>query len=138
VGQNRREEVNVQRATSAGLNYGWNRMEGSACYPAGAQCSSAGLVLPTVEYDNPAQGCSVTGGYVYRGQRIPALRGYYLYADYCRGWIRGFRYGSDGRPTAEREFGSGLGNITSFGRDAAGELYVLTPGGRVFRIDPVQ
>jgi glucose/arabinose dehydrogenase len=138
VGQNRREEINVQRAATAGLNYGWNRMEGSSCYPAGTQCSSAGLVLPTLEYENPAQGCSVTGGYVYRGQRIPALRGYYLYADYCQGWIRAFRYGSDGRPGGERELGRGLGNITSFGRDATGELYVLTPTGRVYRIDPAQ
>jgi glucose/arabinose dehydrogenase len=135
VGQNRREEVNVQPAAAAGLNYGWNRMEGTACYPAGSSCNPAGLVLPAIEYENPAVGCSVTGGYVYRGARIPALRGHYLYGDYCRGWIRSFHYTDDGRVVNEQELGTGLGNITSFGRDAGGEIYVLTAGGRVLRLD---
>lgn len=135
VGQNRREEVNVQPAGAAGLNYGWNVMEGMSCYPAGSTCDTSGLVLPAIEYENPAAGCSVTGGYVYRGARIPALRGHYLYADYCRGWVRSFRYADGGRVDGERELASGLGNIASFGRDAAGELYVLNTAGRVLRLE---
>jgi glucose/arabinose dehydrogenase len=135
VGQNRREEVNVQPAGAPGLNYGWNRMEGTQCYPPGSSCSTTGLVLPVVEYANPAEGCSVTGGYVYRGARVPGLRGHYLYADYCRGWVRSFRYTGDGGVADQRQLATGLGNITSFGEDGAGELYVLTAGGRVFRVE---
>jgi glucose/arabinose dehydrogenase len=140
VGQNRREEVNVQPAAAAGLNYGWNRMEGSLCFPAPTGCDPSGLVLPALEYANPGEGCSVTGGYVYRGSAIAALRGHYFYADYCRGWVRSFRFTQDGRVTDEREwpFGS-LGMISSFGEDAARELYVVVhagaQAGTIFRIE---
>jgi glucose/arabinose dehydrogenase len=136
VGQNRREEVNVQPATATGLNYGWNIMEGSLCHPAGSTCSPDGLVLPAVEYPNPGEGCSVTGGYVYRGADIPPLRGHYLYADFCRGWVRSFRF-VGGIATDHREWDLGdLGRITSFGQDGAGELYILSQDGRVHRIRP--
>jgi glucose/arabinose dehydrogenase len=136
VGQNRREEVNVQPAAAAALNYGWNEMEGTLCYPPGTSCDPEGLVLPAVEYENPSEGCSVTGGYVYRGTRIPSLRGHYLYGDYCRGWVRSFHFTDDGTVVGEQELGTGLGNITSFGRDGSGEVYVLTAGGRVLRVEP--
>jgi glucose/arabinose dehydrogenase len=135
VGQNRREEINIQPAATAGLNYGWNRMEGSQCFPAGSTCSAAGLVLPAVEYPNPAEGCSVTGGYVYRGARNPALRDYYLYGDYCRGWVRALRVGSDGRVGDIHELSGGLGNVLSFGQDSQGEVYVLTAAGTIYRVE---
>jgi glucose/arabinose dehydrogenase len=137
VGQSRREEINVQPAAAPGLNYGWNIMEGSLCYPAGSVCSPGGLVLPAVEYPNPGEGCAVTGGYVYRGADIPALRGHYLYADFCRGRVRSFRF-VGGAVTDDREWDLGdLGRITSFGQDGAGELYILSQDGRVHRIRPV-
>lgn len=136
VGQNRREEVNVQPAGTGGLNYGWNRMEGSLCYPAGASCDASGLVLPAREYTNPDSGCSITGGHVYRGSAIPELVGHYMYADYCRGWVRSFRVAPDGSITEDREWPplGGLGRISSFGEDASGELYIIVHEGAVHRI----
>ena len=93
VGQGDREEIDVATRESGGgrgLNYGWNRMEGSICY-GGGSCDRTGLTLPVTEYGHD-QGCSVTGGYVYRGSAVPALAGLYFYADYCQGWVRSFRY----------------------------------------------
>jgi len=139
VGQSQREEIDVSTAADGagrGLNFGWNVMEGGGCYAPSSGCDQSGLTLPLVEYGHgPA--CSVTGGYVYRGAAVPSLRGTYFYADYCAGWVRSFRLQS-GQAAEQREWtdlGSG-GRITSFGEDAAGELYVLTEGGRVSRIVP--
>ncbi len=136
VGQNRYEEVNVAAADAPGLNYGWNIMEGAHCYPGGS-CDRDGLVLPALEYTHD-DGCSVTGGLVYRGAAIPSLVGHYLYADYCAGWIRSFRY--DGTAAADRRelIAGGAGSILSFGQDAAGEVYVLSSNGRVYRIEPAE
>jgi hypothetical protein len=130
VGQSSREEVDVVPAASGGLNYGWNVMEGDECYGAGS-CNQAGLTLPVLAYSH-ADGCSITGGYVYRGQSIPALRGTYFYSDYCSGWLKSFRY--DGGVTEQRDWSIGLGSVLSFGEDSAGELYVLTAGGTVYRL----
>ena len=136
VGQNRLEEINVVPSAAAGLNYGWDVMEGSDCFEPREGCDRTGLVLPAAEYTH-ADGCSVTGGFVYRGQDLPALRGTYFYADYCEGWIRSFRY-ADGRATDARSWSvADVGTITSFGEDARGELYVLGRGG-VYRIAPAQ
>jgi glucose/arabinose dehydrogenase len=124
VGQNQWEEVNAVPAAAGGLNYGWNIMEGRHCFGA-AGCDTGGLTQPVLEYDH-GQGCSVTGGYVYRGRRVPALAGHYFYADYCRGWVRSFRL-AGGTVVDQREWAFGdLGNVLSFGRDADGELYVLS------------
>src|SRR3990172_10672719 len=90
VGQNRWAELNAVAINAAGVNYGWNVMEASECYDA-SSCDRTGLTLPVAEYGR-ADGCSVTGGFVYRGQRIPGLVGHYLYSDYCQGWLRSFRY----------------------------------------------
>jgi uncharacterized membrane protein YgdD (TMEM256/DUF423 family)/glucose/arabinose dehydrogenase len=131
VGQNEWEEVHVEPATRAGVNYGWNLMEGRHPFrPAGR--STAGLAQPPVEYSH-GEGCSITGGAVYRGRAVPDLVGQYVFSDYCTGWIRSFRF-ADGRATDRREW-SGLagGNVTSFGVDAAGELYVLSADGAVRR-----
>ena len=132
VGQNAWEEVNFQRADSAGgENYGWNTMEALACYRANT-CDTDGKVLPVAEYSHD-QGCSVTGGYVYRGQEIPGLVGTYLYADYCTGTVWGLRPdGADGWQSTVL-VASGA-NISSFGEDAEGELYVLDLNGQVYRL----
>jgi glucose/arabinose dehydrogenase len=135
VGQNALEEINVVPAGSGGLNYGWNVMEGNRCFRPAEGCGRTGLVVPVLEYGHD-EGCSVTGGYVYRGSRIPAIRGHYFYADYCRGWIRSFRH-QGGQALDRREWAVGdVDNVLSFGEDAAGELYVLSTNGRVYRIDP--
>jgi hypothetical protein len=93
------------------------------------------MVDPVVEYSH-ADGCSITGGYVYRGSRIPSLVGHYLYADYCRGWVRSFRF--DGGQVQDRaELGVGdVGQVLSFGEDSARELYILSSNGRVYRLAP--
>ena len=96
-------------------------MEGIACYPPGASCSSAGITLPILDYSH-GEGCSVTGGYRYRGQGIPTLNGVYVFADYCQGTIWGGVQPEDGW-TRSRLLSSGL-RISTFGEDAARELYV--------------
>jgi glucose/arabinose dehydrogenase len=133
VGQNRREEINVVAAGAAGLNFGWNEMEGSICYDADV-CEQDGLVLPAVEYDHSA-GCSVTGGAVYRGSQIPAIRGHYFYSDFCRGWLRSFRYESEAVDHMEWEVGS-LDSVASFGTDGAGELYIVSRNGSIYSFRP--
>jgi glucose/arabinose dehydrogenase len=137
VGQGEREEVNLSPLGSGGgkgLNYGWNVLEGTRCYPLGALCSSAGLTQPVVEY-NHGSGCSITGGYVYRGSAIAALQGTYFYSDFCTSFIRSFRY-VNGQVTQHFDWASlNPGeNITSFGEDNQGELYVMTSQGGLYRI----
>lgn len=133
VGQSAREEVNVVPAASGGVNYGWNTMEGSNCFDPPSGCDQSGLQLPVLEYDH-GQGCSVTGGFVYRGTAIPGIVGHYFYSDYCSSWLRSFRYES-GSATEETEWDVGnLDNVLSFGQDAAGELYILTDDGRVYQL----
>jgi glucose/arabinose dehydrogenase len=140
VGQGNWEEVNASTSPNAGsgINYGWRIMEGMHCYPPGSMCTSTGLTLPVVEYDHPT-GCSITGGYVYRGAAVPALRGTYFYGDYCAGFVRSFRL-SGGMATEQSDWMTLRpgGNITSFGEDAAGELYIMTdpPQNGLFRIVP--
>ena len=109
-------------------------MEGMVCYTSG--CDPTGTVLPVLDYTHGI-GCSVTGGYVYRGSAIPALVGHYLYADYCSGWVRSFRYAGGQAVDQQDQPTLSPGQlITSFGEDATGELYVLTHGGTIYRIVP--
>ena len=132
VGQNQWEEVDVQPAGQGGQNYGWNTMEGAHCYVL-PLCRTSGLTLPAVEYGHD-EGCSVIGGYVYRGTKWPALTGQYFYSDYCRGWLKSFRF-ERGVATSPRTWNVGdLGSVLSFGEDAAGELYILSANGRVYQI----
>ena len=138
VGQNAWEEVDVAAASAGagrGANFGWSVMEGHHCL-ADAGCDSSGFALPVLEYSH-AEGCSISGGYVYRGADIPELQGHYFYADYCQGWVRSFRL-QDGVATDPRQWPTLApgGAVPGFGRDAAGELYVLSAEGRVFRIVP--
>ncbi|MFC3110583.1 PQQ-dependent sugar dehydrogenase [Undibacterium arcticum] len=137
VGQERREEVDVASANAGGLNYGWNIMEGTLCYPSGA-CNQQGLRLPVLEYahDDTVSNsvCSIIGGYVYRGSAIPELRGSYLYSDLCAGWLKSFAY-LNGAATHQMDWGNqGVGLILSFGEDAQQELYLLSDNGSVYRI----
>ena len=136
VGEDSFEEINVSPASHGagrGVNYGWDVMEGLECFEPSSGCDQTGLELPVLTYGH-GDGCSVTGGYVYRGGAIPDLSGTYFYADYCGGWVRSFRF-VNGELTDRREWESlAASNISSFGQDAAGELYVLTAGGTVYRI----
>ncbi|WP_332862824.1 PQQ-dependent sugar dehydrogenase [Janthinobacterium svalbardensis] len=134
VGQANWEEVDVRPVGQAGNNYGWNIMEGLHCYNS-ASCNEAGLVLPAIEYGHDtAGGCSITGGYVYRGTALPELAGQYLYSDYCSGWLKSFSY-SNGTASAVTDWGiSNVGNILSFGQDAQNELYMLSGTGKVYRV----
>jgi glucose/arabinose dehydrogenase len=135
VGQNNWEEINAVPASQAGVNYGWRLMEGARCFIP-SNCSQSGLQLPVHEYDHTSGNCSVTGGYVYRGTRIPGIVGHYFYADYCAAILRSFRL-VNGVATDHRTWSvTGLQQVTSFGVDAAGELYILTGNGRVNRIIP--
>jgi glucose/arabinose dehydrogenase len=140
VGQNTVEEIDVEPKGQGRRNYGWSVMEGSICFKPNQLpgCADPSLVPPTREYPHTA-GCSVNGGYVYRGSAIPALRGTYLYCDYCANHIWSFVW-KDGAVVSAAELPV-LGVETlvapsSFGEDASGELYVVDLGGVVYRLDP--
>ena len=136
VGQDAREEVNIAAAAQGGLNYGWDIMEGTACFDA-ASCDRTGLTLPVFEYEhgaNDVNGCSIAGGYVYRGTALPELAGRYFYSDFCRGFVKSF-FATGAGIVEQRDWNlGGAGQVVSFGRDGAGELYVISAGGRIFRI----
>src|SRR3989454_1684896 len=152
VGQNLFEEIDFVPAASltSGLNYGWNIMEGLHCFNTAnfgnplSTCTMTGLTLPILDYCHSTSqngctgaerahptGCSITGGFVYRGCRMPDLRGRYFYSDFCSGFIRSL---SGGDPATAQDhtaalFPGGTLNVSSFGLDARGELYVVHRGG---------
>ena len=127
VGQNAYEEIDV---IEKGGNYGWNVLEGRHCYAPSSGCSQEGMAPPIWEYDH-TQGSSVTGGFVYRGQRVPELRGRYIYADYVSGRIWALTF--DGGEAVENTELLQSRSISSFGVDAANELYVLNHStGRIY------
>jgi glucose/arabinose dehydrogenase len=136
VGKSRYEEIDFQAAgSSGGQNYGWPFMEGNHCYST-PTCSTQGLTLPAVEYEHRDPGrCAVMGGYVYRGQAISALRGIYLFGDYCTGEIWGMQ-----RVNAAWEYrllGDASFLLSSFGEDEAGNMYVTDyANGAVYQIAP--
>lgn len=136
VGQERREEVNIAATGQAGLDYGWNVLEGTLCYGA-ATCERNGLTLPAFEYDHgtdDANGCSITGGFVYRGRALPELAGRYLYSDFCRGWLKSFYAGTGGVAEGRDWNLRNIGRVVSFGQDAEGELYLITSAGGIHKI----
>lgn len=141
VGQNNWEEIDFEAAGDGGLNYGWKIMEGSHCFSPSTGCNQTGLVLPIQEYGhggNPFR-CSVTGGFVYRGEAMATMHGRYFYADYCSGQTWSFRRDANGQLVDFEQHTSELsisGSISSFGEDAAGELYLCTLEGRVYRMLP--
>ena len=156
VGQNKWEEINYEPAKSkGGVNYGWRIMEARHCYNPEDNCNESGLTQPILEYPNDANymrtltgmdqpdvdGCSVTGGYVYRGKKIKGLQGTYLFGDYCSGNVWSFKV-ENGKAVefqnrteeinlAEGEF---TNYISSFGEDADGELYIIDYNGGVYKI----
>ena len=134
VGQNLWEEVDLQPGNQdGGQNYGWPIMEASHCYPADHQCDQAGLTLPLLEYGR-AQGCSVTGGYVYRGEEFPGFQGIYLFGDYCSGRIWGVAAQAGSEPKVVQLARADV-QLSSFGEDEQGELYLLDMGrGELFRL----
>jgi glucose/arabinose dehydrogenase len=133
VGQGQFEEVNVQPASSSGgENYGWSTTEGFKCYPNPRICNRSGFTLPVAHYDH-SQGCSVTGGYVYRGDDYPVLEGIYVFGDYCSGRMWGIEQTSQGWQVLN--FGQQQITLSSFGQDEALELYATSyTDGIVYRV----
>ena len=162
VGQNKWEEVNFELASSkGGLNYGWRIMEANHCYDPKENCPTEGLIKPIIEYPNDAnhpafafriieelsfsetdvEGCSVTGGYVYRGQKIKSMQGQYIFGDYCSGniWtlkvVNGKAINFKNR-TEEINIGGGefTTYISSFGQDSDGEIYIIDYNGGIYKL----
>ncbi|HET7830640.1 MAG TPA: PQQ-dependent sugar dehydrogenase [Candidatus Limnocylindrales bacterium] len=134
VGQGAWEEVDVAPADARGLDFGWRRWEGRHCYDEAAGCDETGVTMPITEYPH-ADGCSVIGGVVYRGDEIAALRGAYLFGDYCSGRLWAIDAGLDGpqAPILLLETGR---QISSIGLDEAGEVWVTDLGGTLLRLVP--
>jgi glucose/arabinose dehydrogenase len=133
VGQNQWEEVDFAAAgRGAGANYGWNRLEGTHQF---SGSPPDGAVAPIFEYSHQGGGCSISGGYVYRGSKIPALRGEYVYSDYCESTLRAIKE-RDAKTAGQRDLGVKGNQITAFGEGQDGELYVLSQGDGLQRIDP--
>ena len=134
VGQNAYEEVNFQSASSAGgENYGWRILEGLHCYNPQENCDGAGLTLPVAEYSHDS-GCSVTGGYVYRGRAYPWLEGLYVFADYCSGMVWSLERSAPGEWVMTEVLEVRV-TVSSFGEDAAGELYLAGHNeGAIYRL----
>ena len=134
VGQNSWEEISVERAGSAGgANFGWNILEGSHDF-AGEQVPGR-AIGPVFEYPHAEGGCTVIGGYVYRGRAIRALRGAYVFGDLCIGELEAIRV-RNGRVSGHRVLGPVVENLSSFGEDGRGELYALSLNGDVYRLAP--
>ena len=131
VGQNEYEEVNYTPLGRSGLNYGWPIMEATHCFQA-ATCDQTGLELPVAEYTHAGH-CSVTGGYVYRGQANPGWDGVYFFGDYCSGDLWALTADGAGSWRTGQVAATGR-NLTSFGEDEAGELYVTTMDGGLYRL----
>ncbi|NBC17698.1 MAG: T9SS type A sorting domain-containing protein [Bacteroidetes bacterium] len=128
VGQNAYEEIDI---IEKGGNYGWNTMEGTHCFDPSSGCDQSGLALPVWEYPH-SQGQSITGGYVYRGNRLPDLVGKYVYADFVSGRIWALTY--DGTDAETTELVNSNLNIASFGVDANDELYLCAFDGKIYRL----
>lgn len=134
VGQGSREEIDFQPAASAGgENYGWHVMEGSLCFNPSSGCDQTGKVLPIAEYDHSV-GCSVTGGYMYRGSLYSLLQGHYFYGDFCSGAL----FALDGNNTSGwniTPLGDTPYSITTFGENENGELYLADYGtGKIYQL----
>ncbi|MGM0367793.1 MAG: PQQ-dependent sugar dehydrogenase [Actinomycetota bacterium] len=129
VGQNKIEEIDL---IEKGGNYGWNIMEGSQCFNPPSGCDTKGLTLPIYEYEHPL-GKSITGGYVYRGNRLPILQGIYIYADFVTGYIWGLAY-NEGEEARNFTLAETNLNISSFGIDENQELYLTAFDGNIYKL----
>lgn len=129
VGQGDWEEIDfVPAGSPGGLNFGWNYYEGNHDYENNG--ATGDFVFPVAEYSHAEGGCSVTGGYIYRGS-MPEWNGVYLYGDYCTGYVWGLIHAQDGSWQTQRLFETNQ-RITSFGRNEAGDIYLLSDGGSIF------
>jgi glucose/arabinose dehydrogenase len=132
VGQGQYEEIDLQPAgAKGGLNYGWNTREGAHCFRA-QSCEAGDMVDPIHEYTHEV-GCSVTGGYVYRGADFATLQGTYIFGDYCSGIIWSL-HKAEGGQWQQRELLQSQLSISSFGEDEAGELYLTDLGGGLYQV----
>jgi glucose/arabinose dehydrogenase len=139
VGQADFEELNIVSLSDGGANFGWPVTEGPSCFE-DEECDTAEFTMPAYDYAREGGNCAIIGGSVYRGSAIPELDGQYFFADFCGGWIRTLTY-EKGQITSETDWEPQLGRlgmITSFGTDAAGELYVTTFEGDLLKIVPVR
>ena len=134
VGQDAWEEIDVEPAGQGGHDYGWNIMEGNACYGA-ATCNQTGLTLPVLSYPH-SEGCAVVGGYVYRGTQYPELDGRYVFSDSCSGtlWALNADDALAGRSVEKVQLGKVQFSPSSFGEDESGELYVVDLAGSIYRL----
>ena len=136
VGNATNEEIDVQPPTSGGgEDYGWPRMEGLDCFVPAVDCQTGSLVLPVLTY-NHSVGCSVIGGYRYRGRAYPRLNGIYFYGDFCKGWIWGARQNPDGTWSNQIALDTNL-LVSAFGEDVDGELFVADYRGTLYSIREV-
>ena len=149
MGQDAREEINVEPKGTGSKNYGWKLTEGKQCrdqfnaadYPQScAGTSLADVTEPVHDYPHGSCNNCIIGGYVYRGSTIPSLQGYYLFGDNGsnRVWAMAWGGPTTGRCAAPLDLSAQLslnGNITSFGEDANGEVYITTSAGNLYRID---
>lgn len=132
VGQSDFEEVNViGRTAASGRNFGWSALEGTSSF--NSDQNAVDPVPPTVSYSH-GSGCSVTGGYLVRNPKLPALDGRYLYADYCARNLRSFRISEAGAAVDRRTERISVPFVTSFGRGANGQIWVASGSGPVYRI----
>jgi glucose/arabinose dehydrogenase len=139
VGQDEWEEVDVRTPRQwRGLNnYGWRVWEGRSRYTSGQTPTRRGaLVFPIVVYSHSSGGCSVTGGYVYRGKAIPSFRGRYIYGDYCSGNVWSLRSTGGKLRSGPRKEPFTISNLSSFGEDASGEIYATSLDGTVYKLTP--
>ena len=134
VGQDQREEITVLDSSQRGANLGWNRLEGTRCYPSGGSCSSVGTVLPQLEYSHGLGSASVTGEFVYRGSEVSGIYGHYFYADFVAGWVRSFEFKGSASSRVSWEGSLPTDLVSSFGLDADGELLIVSFGGNVWRL----
>ena len=157
VGQNNWEEINYQESNQKGINYGWNIMEGKHCFNPEVSCDSLLYEHPIYEYPNNANyiktliglkqanrdGCSVTGGYVYRGDKMPEMYGRYIFGDYCTGKVWSFsningliQNFKDHTADITKSMGEKSFYLSSFGEDYNGELFLINYNGSLYRIIP--
>lgn len=146
VGQGSREEIDFESASSpGGVNWGWDVFEGTTCHeptPPAMTCPGpAGFAFPIFEYSH-AVGCSITGGFVYRGCAMPDMAAQYFYSDYCASFLRtveisaGAAINPADRTADAESAGASITNVVSFGQDARGEIYIINQGGEIYRIEP--
>ncbi len=135
VGQVTWEEVDVLSLDGGGYNLGWDQVEGTSCFRDG--CDKSLYTAPAIVYGRE-DGCSITGGVLYRGSAIPELYGHYLYADWCTGMVRSFKY-VNGEATEEQDWTDGFGagiQINTWGTDSDGEMWIGTFDGSIYKVLP--